>query len=453
MDNSYPDIASRIEEIEDRSVSDILEAPVVKQSKSEALGGLLFDYSSDKEAHEERRSELMWEGTAGGLTIGDLIYDISRIDPNVLEATDFARTADLSNVFEYSYFADRISDRSADAYQGSISNQQGYVAERYAAQQQQSMGKEVEIPEDPNQEGYDLLINGQKFQVKCHQDAAGIREHLEEHPDIPVLVNQGLAEEIGGHPDVYPVPGLEYEKVVETTESTLEAGDEMLDFEVPFIAVAVASGRNLKAMIEGKTDTTSALVNAAFEVGGRTAGGVLGAKALAAAGLVFGPAGGVVGGLVGAAVGAREGKELARVVRREVLCATERKRLKEALHEYLESLKIEVQKNLDVLNRKRSSFERSLEGEGQIRDAMWKYFGWRIEQEETYRRNKLQMIEDASGEPEKLDPRGSDILVATGEASRLMTQIGIHPWSLKNELKVVEETTSELVEARKRALV
>lgn len=445
-------IANRIENLEDREVTEVLEAPIVEQSKNRALEELMFD-SSSEEAEEEGRTDVWWEGTAGGLTIGDLIYDISRIDPKVLEATDFARTADLSNVFEYSYFADRVSDRSAAAYRGSVSNQQGYVAERHAAQQQQSMGKEVEIPDDSNQEGYDLLINGQKFQVKCHQDAAGVREHLEEHPDIPVLVNQELAEEIGGHPDVYPVPGLEYNKVVESTESTLEAGDEMLDFEVPMIAVAVASGRNLKAIIEGRTDMSSALANVVFEVGGRTGGGIAGAKALAAAGLVLGPAGGVIGGLVGAVLGAREGKRIARLTRQYVLCASERKRLKEALHAYLQSLQSEAQKSLDVLERKRKSFEQSLDGKGQIRDALWKNFGWRIEQEQVYRQNKLQAIEESIRNPEKLDSDGDDMLVAAGEASRLMTQSGAHPWPLEDELEAVEEASSKLVEARRKALV
>lgn len=446
------DIANRIENLGDREIAEVLEAPVVKRSKNDALEVLMFD-SSSGETEEENRTNVWWEEAAGGLTIGDLIYDTSRIDPQVLEATDFARTADLSNVFEYSYFADRVSDRSADSYRGSVSNQQGYVAERHAAQQQQSMGKEVEIPDDPNQEGYDLLINGQKFQVKCHQDAAGVREHLEEYPDIPVLVNQELAEEMGGHPDVYPVPGLEYDKVVESTESTLEAGDEILDFEVPMVAVAVASGRNLKAIIEGKTDMNAALANVAFEVGGRTGGGIAGAKALAAAGLVLGPAGGVIGGLVGAILGAREGKKIARLMRQYVLCASERKKLKEALHRYLQSLQFETQKSLDVLERKRKSFEQSLDGKGRIRDALWGNFGWRIEQEQAYRQNKLQMIEESISNPEKLDSSGNDMLVATGEASRLMTQAGAHPWPLGGELEALEEASSELVEARERALV
>lgn len=452
MSSPRLNIASRIENLEDQEIAEVLKAPVVERSKNDALESLVFG-SSSGETDGGNRSDVQWEGVAGGLTIGDLVYDISRIDPQVLEATDFARTADLSNVFEYAYFADRVSGRSADAYRGSVSNQQGYVAERHVAQQQQSMGKEVEVPDDPNQEDYDLLINGQKFQVKCRQDATGVREHLEEHPDIPVLVNQELAEEMGGHPDVYPIPGLKYDEVVESTESTLDAGAEMLDFEVPGVAAAVASGRNLKAMVEGKTDMGSALVNVAFEVGGRTGGGIAGAKALAAAGLVLGPAGGVVGGLVGAVLGAREGNRIARLMRQHVLCASERKKLKAALHRYLRSLKSETQKSLDVLERKRKSFKQSLDGRGRVRDALWESFSWRIEQEQAYRQNKLQVIRDSAENPENLDPDEGDMLTATGEASRLMTQAGAHPWALRGELEAVEEASSELVEARERALL
>ena len=175
MRNPYQDIASRIEELEDREISEVLEAPVVEKSKKEVLRDTLFDSGSEEITEGKEEGDLYWEAAAGTLTVGDLLYDISRIDPQVLEATDFARTEDLSNVFEYSFFADRVSGRREAAYEGSISNQQGYVAERIAAQQQQSMGKEVEIPKDSNQEGYDLLINGQKFQVKCHKDADGVR--------------------------------------------------------------------------------------------------------------------------------------------------------------------------------------------------------------------------------------------------------------------------------------
>lgn len=451
MLSSYQGIADRIKELEDRDVAEVLEAPVVEKSKNEALEELVFGPDSEEDS-KDNGADMQWEGAAATLTIGDLLFDVSRIDPRVLEATDFARTADLSNIFEYSFFADRVSGRAEDAYRGSVSNQQGYVAERIAAQQQQSMGKEVEIPEDPNQEGYDLLINGQKFQVKCHEDSDAVREHLEEHPDIPVLVNQELAGEIGHHPDVYPVPGLEYDKVVETTESSLEAGDEMLDFEVPLIAVAVASGKNLKAIFEGKTDVSGALTNVAFEVGGRTAGGLAGAQAMAAAGLVLGPAGGVIGGLVGAVLGAREGKELARVVRRQILCATERRALREALTEYLQLLESEARKNLDVLARKRDSLEEALADRGPIRDALWRDFSFRIDQQQTYRRKKLKEIEEATEDPETLVANGRDMLLAAGQSIRMMTESGVHPWPLRSKLEDVEDASERLIDARRRAL-
>ena len=39
---------------------------------------------------------------------GDLIYDIVRIDPTVVEAADFARAADLSDIPAFVSFADGV---------------------------------------------------------------------------------------------------------------------------------------------------------------------------------------------------------------------------------------------------------------------------------------------------------------------------------------------------------
>jgi hypothetical protein len=442
------DLKSRLEELSDRDIEEVLQAPFEPRSKTQALGDVLISGS------EEENGRPDWLGNAAfaGLEIGDLLYDISRVDPRALEAADFSRVEDLSTVFEYSHFAARISERSGDSLEGTLSRQEGYVAEQFAAQQQQSMGKEVEIPDEPNQEGYDLLINGEKFQVKAHSDADGIREHLQEHPDIPVLVNQDLAPEIGGHPDVYPVPGMDQEMIEETTASTLEAGSEMLDFEVPAIALAVSSGRHIKEMLKGSTDLKAALPNIAFDFGAGVAGGLAGAEALAFAGMVFGPAGGVVGGLVGAILGHGQGRKLARVLRREIFCAEEEKALRNALRDYLDSLREASRGNLDALGRKRAQLEASLRGEGALREALREKFLWRLEQERQYREQKSEEVKKATAEPERLDPDGKDLLVSAAESACLMTTLGIHPQAVSSELSVLEEKAKTLVEERKRYL-
>lgn len=443
------DLKSRLEELSEKDTKEILRSPVVSRSKSQALGEVLLG------GNEEENGRPDWIGDAAfaGLTIGDLLYDISRIDPRALAAADFSRVEDLSNVFEYSHFAAQVSKRSGASLEGTLNRQEGYVAEQFAAQQQQSMGKEVEIPDEPNQEGYDLLINGEKFQVKAHSDAGAVREHLQEHPDIPVLVNQDLAPEIGSHPDVYPVPGMSQEMVEETTASTLEAGSEMLDFEVPAIALAVSSGRQIKGILEGRTDLKAAFPNIAFDFGGGVAGGLAGAKALAFAGMVFGPAGAVVGGLVGSVLGHSQGRQLAQVLRKEIFCAEEDRALREALRDYLAALHKAIGDNLEALERKQAELEASLRGEEALRETLREKFLWRLKQERKYREQKVEKVERAAEEPDQLDPEGNDLLVGTAEATCLMTAVGIHPHAVSSNLSALEEKAEALVKERERYLV
>jgi hypothetical protein len=42
--------------------------------------------------------------------IGDFLFDLSAIDPKVLEAADFSHIADLSSPFDLAVFAEKISD-------------------------------------------------------------------------------------------------------------------------------------------------------------------------------------------------------------------------------------------------------------------------------------------------------------------------------------------------------
>jgi hypothetical protein len=218
----------------------------------------------------------------------------------VLSAADFARAEDLSDVFKFGVFAERIQGLETGAYAGNITQLQGYVTERLVALHLQSAGYEVEFPETPNQPGYDLLVNGQPHQVKCLADSQGVYEHLERYPDIPVLVNGELAGELEGIDGVVPVSEITHAGVMAATESSVQTGAEILDFEVSLIAAAIASGRNLGALIKGKTGLAAALQNVAADTAGRAVFGVAGSEMGAWMGLVLGPYGAVVGGLVGA---------------------------------------------------------------------------------------------------------------------------------------------------------
>ncbi|MFX4385257.1 glycine zipper family protein, partial [Acinetobacter baumannii] len=77
--------------------------------------------------------------------------------------------------------------------------------------------------------GYDLIVDGTPMQVKCSMDADYVLSHFDKYPDIPVIVNSELAEQLGNHPMVLVDTTLSYEAVQETTGVGLEQVSDFAD--------------------------------------------------------------------------------------------------------------------------------------------------------------------------------------------------------------------------------
>jgi hypothetical protein len=240
--------------------SEILNEPLNPSKPEEKLLSILS--SSD-----ENKADMSY----AGLTLGDLIYDTMRLDPRVVEGIDFAKTEDLGGLFQLKFAANY--DILNDIPQGEFTRLKGYVGERFVEQQLQSEGMEVEFPPDPNQAGYDLLVNGDEFQVKCVADISSVSNHFEKYPDIPVFINEEISESLVDVPNVYPVNGFSLEAVENSTRETIEAGGEVLDYEIPLIALSVAIGKNAYSFLRGKTDLKHGAINVAYDAVGGVAGG------------------------------------------------------------------------------------------------------------------------------------------------------------------------------------
>ncbi|NGP53574.1 hypothetical protein [Thioalkalivibrio sp. XN8] len=247
------------------------------------------------------------------LTVGDLIYDAARIDPMVLEAIDFARAQDLSGVFSFAAFADAQAELSGEAFQGSLSQMHGYVAERIAAQHLMDAGHDVTFPTSPSQQGWDLLVDGSPFQVKCVSSPQAIHEHLSINPHIPTIVNSERAADVEGMEGVYVDPLLSLEEVRGLTESTLQQGVEVGDFELPWIALVAASAAELRRFADGSGNLEQLITNISGDVSGRIAGGATGQWTGALLGsYLFGPAGVIVIGALGVVAGGIGGSRISR---------------------------------------------------------------------------------------------------------------------------------------------
>ena len=231
--------------------------------------------------------------------------------------------------------------------EGSLNKIKGHVAESHVSKHFQEAGIEVEWPAISNQEGWDLLINGNAIQVKLVNDADSLLEHFKNNSDIPVVIpsdadnipetafnfNFNSSENIESLFD-YLKDNSEKAVIVDNqlsnvdlTEST-EQGTDLLtgvtDFNFPFITVAFASFREIKLLKNKSTDIISSLKNAGLDVAGVGGGGTIGG----AIGTVILP---VIGTIVGSFIGACLG--------RKITNSKKDKPLKRAFKDYEESIK------------------------------------------------------------------------------------------------------------------
>lgn len=241
------------------------------------------------------------------LTVGELLYLVNSLDHRVLAAADFSRVEDLSSSTAFAAFAHKIDMMSAKSRLGAESNLEGYVAEQVVAARLIDHGHVVEFPSRSNEAGWDLSVDGVKFQVKNASDLGLLDRHFEKGYDYPVLANSEVAELLatarteGNLPEwadqVHFVEGFSSDAVGTLTEETLSAGDGMLHASVPVFAVTLAAVRQIWRYQQGEVTASQAatevLINGSIGssliVAGNYAGVAIGL-------LVFGPAGAVVMG-------------------------------------------------------------------------------------------------------------------------------------------------------------
>ena len=272
--------------------------------------------------------------TYAALTFGDLLYDWVRIDPQVVDALDFVHVADLGDIFSFARYADSLSDA---AWLGNVTQLQGYVAEQMVAGMLRAQGAEVAFPDSPHQPGYDLIVNGKCFQVKCLDDPSGVSEHLGRYPNIPALVNEELAKDFPDDVRVTALPGLNHAEVHQVTESSLQAGADLLDLQIPLFSLTLQGARNAIAITGGHTDWRTSLENIGIDSFVRMAGGKVGAVAAAATLGLIGITGGslaLLAPVFGAVGGYAGGKRTAETVKK-LLCRPEADNLAAALSEYV----------------------------------------------------------------------------------------------------------------------
>lgn len=283
-----------------------------------------------------------------------LLWSYSQIDQSVLNALTFASAGQPENFSVLQEIAGMTLSRA-----GAISRMHGYVAEQMVALNLTQQGHIVEFPDTANQTGFDLIVDGQAMQVKSSLSSEYVLQHFEKYPDIPVIVNQELAETLGNHPNVFVDYSLSHADVQQTTVESLgqiDQFDSVADMlPIPLVTIGLAAYRNYGEFGSGQIDSKQYLENTGKEAAA-VAGGAIAGKIILGAigGMVAGPVGIALAGGLGAYIGGVAGSTGANSLNREKLC-DQRDRVVSLLIEFAEwfnkdLLDYRVQQSLSKFN-------------------------------------------------------------------------------------------------------
>ncbi len=379
--------------------------------------------------------QLKQTAAISAVSAGEFIYDFVMINPTVVTGLDFARTEDLSSLFTLSQFSSQID---TTVLTGDMAQLQGYVAEQMIAVELQAKGHDVEFPEDSNNPGWDILVDGQPFQVKNLADPDGVREHLETYPDIPVYVNEELAPYFEGNPNVY-VSNISRDDVIEATSTTITHTDDLLDFEIPWIAAGVSSFYNIKRVWKDDVAINQAVFNIVSDTSSRVVLGALGQKAGIVAGtMLFGPAGGITGAMFGAFAGASQGGSLSTGIKR-VFSRKQEKEMIEAMDDLIRKVISQIDQKLDIKKRKIEKLREEMVS-SKANNAVWKDIEMRYKDEVTYLINRKEELNTINGSIKKGSTLVIDILP---NVMANITKSGVHSFSLQSEIKRLQQKTNQ----------
>ncbi|ATD66084.1 hypothetical protein CNR27_00265 [Luteimonas chenhongjianii] len=286
--------AGRKTTVIDEAVVGVMERPAGAGGRSDRLRELIG----------EQRDTI----SLAGLTLGDIAYNAYSLDPLVLQAANFSRIDELDDPVAFAAFAHRIESMDAAAHLGAVSNLKGYVAERVVAAQLIEQGHVVEFPVASNEAGWDIAVDGVRFQVKDVGSLAGLERHFDRGYDYPVIANAEVADELAARSaddlpewadQIHFVEGYSNEVVEHVTRSSFEVGDDMLHPNVPLFTLVLSGIRNLERVKRDEITGTQAFQEVLLDGGTRAGLAVAGNYVGVGVGLlVFGPAGALVLGAV-----------------------------------------------------------------------------------------------------------------------------------------------------------
>jgi hypothetical protein len=264
------------------------------------------------------------------------------------------------------------------------------------------------------------------------------------YPDIPVIVNSEIGSQMADHVGVYADPELHHDAVRHLTEETVARGQEMTDFDIPWLSLGVSGAANLYYMLKNDTDFAAMLTCTATDTLGRTAGGFAGKYAGAGAGaLLFGPAGVIVVGLLGAIGGSMIGRRVV-ATGRTLLVDSEETAVRVSARRVAEAAINAMPEKLEAWREKQELVAECLSGADGNRNKLQKAMTCKMKDHIEYwtaKRTELQQLV-LSAEDGPIDVVERLLL--------LLRRAGIHPHHVQEPMRELSDKLQIFIDACKR---
>ena len=213
------------------------------------------------------------------------------IDDNIYEGVSRLSGENIDSFSDLSAKLKIYKHDSQGLTVGSLNKIKGHIAENHVAEHFKEAGIEVDWPETSNQEGWDLLLNGNSIQVKLTNNTNSLIEHFKNNPEIPVIIPSDADNipETAFHFDPSDNIDSLFDYLKETPEKavivdnqlsnaelteSIEEGTDLLmgatEFHLPFFTTAFTFSREIKLLKNKDTDIISALKNAGLDIAGMT---------------------------------------------------------------------------------------------------------------------------------------------------------------------------------------
>ena len=344
-----------------------------------------------------------------------VFHQYMQVDDYMYEGVSRISGEQIDNFSDLSSKIKGYAHNSGGLTEGVLNKLKGHIAEEHVAEHLKSAGATVDWPETSNQEGWDLLLNGSKIQVKLVEDVgSSLTEHFKEHSDIAVVIPsdaknipntafyfdpsegiKSLTDFLKESPEnaVIVDHSLLHENLTESVEQGTDfLGGNMDLAHFPFITALFSSFREIRLLRKNHTKILSSIKNVALDVTGTG----IGLKAGATTGIIVGTAiAPGIGTTIGAGVGALAGACFGRSVTNKI----KKQPFKEAIEDYKKSTK----KLNRIIKQSKKKYENQFNQEQKEEQKKLKDYAYKIKNNiDIKTKNLRRWIADKEKPSEKL---------------------------------------------------